>query len=403
MEAPHTAHAVNQASSPLELLVQRLDTQAQKSDDPYIQAFSTAACEAVQQDSEFATTVREVLEHRPTLTPQYAANILLRSVQADGIRTDPLYPLGRDRPARWLQEFDAMNQDFDRHADFFVSLRLNVQSNVAERYKAAKLAITYFGSRFDKPPVVLDVGCSQNLGGKKLVLNDQERFAFGEIQVVDRSTGDGSEIVTENDTASRVMNTALRSRVLIDSVIGTDTANAYDPLVQAWAKSNSFYPHEWLNKGLIRNYEALEKATPPNVKFYRGDFLEFDWEKFAHRYPRFRQCDVVIFSAVLYEQGSNAERLRMIETAMQLKPKIIVVMEFANTAAESPDATANPLGLDFYNDWDAKFLFNTFVLDTAELSRGFQKLFTWENGRCQRVVLGPAIGQVGLKEAFKVP
>jgi hypothetical protein len=351
--------------------------------DPIIGAYCIALHQ-IAQTQEYGVVIDNFLEDHPGISPSYAQNKLLRPTQAYELRTNPDYPHGGfDNPNRWLRTFETILDDPENFGNFFIDSRRNVASNVSERYKAIKLIMLTVGERFETAPNILDIGCSQNLGLIRLAASHQRTHDHHKHLDDHAETGslNTNWIIDATDTSS--LKRLLSIDAPIGGSVGIDIMNVEDPLVKGWAKSCSFYPSELFDARKVAQYEQLAQSRSEAVSFFRGDFADFDHAQFQVTYPN-KKFGLVTFSTMLY-QCSPAERQRMLENAMlYVHPEgVIVIQDFVKTNSSDPHE------LQFYKNWFArKYRYRTMVLDMREPELGFQELFRWDSGRCEKMKAG---------------
>jgi hypothetical protein len=231
---------------------------------------------------------------------------------------------------------------------------MNVQSNISERYKSLHAVMQLYGPRYGADISVLDVGCSQNHGLKRLGLG----VGF-----------------TEVDEAGDVgVNAALSKPSVITRGLGVDVVPITDRSKQ-WARACSFYPSELLDEAKVHLYDKLNAAELPTVGFECVDLLTQDLpEKFT-----------IIFASTFMYQLSATDRIHMQQKFRSLLAPngIIVYQDFVEINRTSPT------GLHFYDDWHGMpYQYRTVIEDSALWQHELKELYQWENGRCMRVQAG---------------
>lgn len=216
-------------------------------------AFCAAVKEMITEDRAFAETINAFIEDRPDITPSHQVNIMRHGVQKQLLRKihDPKnpYPAAYADPEKWKGALAMIAAPYSaENEEFYFDIRYRtVQSNIAERYKAFALIGSLATARFDEPLSVLDIGCSQNQGLKKLALAHLGS-SFGSIEVMreTKNNGDGLKIAADQ-TLSGLANELLRGNLPIGQSSGIDVMSADDHGNQEWAKACSFYPGELLD------------------------------------------------------------------------------------------------------------------------------------------------------------
>lgn len=363
--------------------------------DSRIAAYAEAAQESLRKNRTFKETVGYLLTEKKDTSPSHATNLVLRALQKQLMVRDDLYPLGYETPDPWKDAIQEVTEkDSEKYDEFFEDIMTrNIQSNIADRYKAFDLILHLYEERFDPHPTILDVGCSQNQGLKKMSLTD--KYPFKDVEVV----GSEADIVAPIKADSRLDHSAFNRLIrrlfsdpfTIGRSLGIDIVPADNPSNARWARSCSFYPSELLNAEKVREYDAIDAANPKNVSFYQGDFSRLDHEDFVKNAPNERY-DLVTFSTVLY-QVSPAKRKQMLENARQyVKPDgLIVVQDFVNVNRKDPTR------LRFHKNWFKRpFLYTTIIRDPSDATGEMHEIFRWENGRCKKIKLLKDLGRISI-------
>lgn len=351
-------------------------------------AFCVAAEEMMAENLEFSNLVDTFIDEQPDHTPSYRLNILWHSLQKQLLRrvrdSDAPYPGAYNEPAQWKKAIAAVSVPYsEENEEFYFDINYrHLQSNVAERYKAFALIMQLSGERLFEPAKILDVGCSQNLGLKKLALTNLGTH-FNDIEVIEFGDTD-SEIIV-NKELSEHMNSLLRGRLAIGDSVGVDMVQSDDARNKEWAKACSFYPKELMMPERVEEYDYLDAANPPNVDFLWEDFSEIDTEQLEAQY------DIVTFSTMLYQSDRSAQA-KMLSNALRcVKPGgIVIVQDFLSSDSKNQDQ------LYFSKSWFKHLYgYRTLLLDSQDPTR-FHEIFRWENGRCKRMLPGRDIGILGI-------
>lgn len=375
----------------LETLPLELYAQIEKppAGDERIAAFSAAMITELQ-DEETRDFIKDLFAHRKDIAPSYAANLLLRGFQKqllrDADRFD--YPTSFDKTEPWRAAIREVLEDPVRSEELVLDMFIrDVQSNIAERYKSFKLIMQAMKSRIGERPKVMDIGCSQNQGLKKLALGRP----FGEVEVV--NDGEGESIIDPNLT--KKVNAELAKPFRIGTGLGIDIMPMNDPRVREWAKSCSFYPSELLDQELIDEYDLINQHDRvDNIGFDTYDFTSEALYRLSH--DQFRgNFDVITLSTVMYQMDED-ERTRMADIVRRfLAPGGIVIYQDFGEVDKG-----DPTKLNYYKHWFLhKFSYTTAVLDTADPRDELQEIFRWENGRCQRMAMG--LGSLSINGKLK--
>jgi hypothetical protein len=356
--------------------------------DERIAAFAVAANRSIYDDEHFRNVIDGLLSDRSELAPSYAVNLVLRALQKQlSRRPDSTgYPDAYTTPEPWRDSIAWVSEPENtaEHYDFVADLTYRqVQSNVAERYKSIALIAQLMSPRLSEHPTILDVGCSQNQGLKKLALSGQ--IPFAPFHSMSEQPPERTRLETE------ILNKLLVRAVPLGPSIGIDAIHADDANNKEWARSCSFYPSELLNDHRREEYDLLEMAHPPQVGFYQADFADLDIDDLLRQSPSER-FDIVSFSTVLY-QVSEEQRATMIANARKLlKPSgLIVIQDFVTL--DEQDHTK----LVFHPNWfEYSYIYTTVVIDPLDTTGRAHEVFRWENGRCNKMKAGRDLGRVML-------
>ncbi|HSX36814.1 MAG TPA: class I SAM-dependent methyltransferase [Patescibacteria group bacterium] len=391
--------------------------------DPRINSFSSAVMLEYGATSAFRELLDSSLLARSDVEqPSLQANILLRSIQKQLLRRENKYPKQFPYPEpyesvlAWRKDIRALSvSDTTERAELIHDLSTRYPlSNIVERYKAFSLITQLMRGRFDRRPNIIDVGCSQNLGLKKLALKPMESDkpwqpavsfgSFGEVVV----TGGSKQ---RNQDRSDTINKLLRYNRAIGNSVGIDIEPIDDPDVKEFARACSFYPSELLpaqpTKPLVAEldnpppvdqaaeYDFLDSLNPdqPKISFFQGDFTNLDTAELTKK-TGVSSADMVTISTVL-DQVSQEARDSMLATARRLvKPHgLIVVQDFVHALS--------PTELEFYDNWfEQPYRYRTLISDGESSFTEFHELFRWYNGRCKRLQLGRAISRLAISEGL---
>jgi len=346
--------------------------------DDRIAAFDYAMLAALE-DPKLRGLLEEGFEHRyrqgRSVSPQYGANLCRHSFQKHFLRAREKFGY----PEAFLEE-DAWKEGINEivHGqDSFHELRFDllvrdIQSNVAERYKSLKIIMHFFRERLGDEPLVLDVGCSQNQGLKKIAAG----YPFDPVEVVIRNK-DGTPTVAGLDYKSTsAVNSVIAARQALGPSLGVDAWPLRDLDVKQWARGSSFYPSELLIPGLLEKYDELDNLQVGNVGFLEANFTEKNFGNEAYK-----MFDIALFSTVLY-QLSPEERDRMLVNALYwVKPNgLVIIQDFTETVE------GKPLQLYFPDKRDGvPFLYKTIVLDPSRIEEGFKECIRWQTPRCRQM------------------
>ena len=372
--------------------------------DERIASFSFAAVLEYKKEGPFKDVLDEFVYTRTDIKqPSLAVNILLRAVQKQLLRRDTLdaranpYPEPYERVLPWGVALRSLSErGTPEYNDLLDDLHNRTpQSNIVERYKSLALIIQLMRGQFDRRPNLLDIGCSQNHGLKRLGLRKEVgTLPFRDIEVV----GQGG--IEDKRRKSRVLNTLLQYSHDIGDSIGVDIKPLDDPKSKEWAYACSFYPSELLDSRRVANYDLLDAAEPtePRISFYQADFANLSVEHLAETLGQ-PAVDMASVITLLSQVSQPEKRQRILDNARStLKPHgLLVVQDFVHV--DQKDFT----NLQFYKNWFLRpYRYRTCI---AEGSDGFQKFYEimrWDNGRCNKVQLTHHIGRLALADKFEL-
>jgi len=388
-EPQHTMHGPH--SERMLGFMHELHTQADEraTGDSRIAAFAIAASRAVTQNDNFRSTIHELLDFRPDISPNYAVNLTLRAIQKQLTRESyrRKYPEAYTNPDLWSRAIAEVSNptNLAENDEFMWDIMYrHVQSNIAERYKSFTLLMHLMRNRFEDAPSILDIGCSQNQGLKRIAISHILPFAPFQSVIEDGREAPGLEI--------QILNRLVGTPLKLGPSIGIDIMHPRDVSNKEWARSCSFYPSELLLDQRREEYDLLDTAEPPQVGFYAADFTHFDHEDFSKESP-VKKFDMVTFSTVLYQISDEAQRQKMLDNARRLmKPNgLIIVQDFVTV--DPADNTR----MVFHPNWfEHTFLYATMVIDPLDPTGQIREVFRWENGRCRRMMAGHELGRIML-------
>ena len=368
-----------------------LHTQADEraTGDSRIAAFAIAASRSVTQNENFRKTIQELLEFRPDISPNYAVNLTLRALQKqlnrEAYRRE--YPEAYTDPELWGQAITEVTNptNLAENDEFMWDIMYrHVQSNIAERYKSFVLLMHLMGNRFGENPSILDIGCSQNQGLKRIAFSHMLPFTPFQSIIQDGHEAPSLEM--------QILNRLVGTPLQLGPSVGIDIMHPRDVSNKEWARSCSFYPSELLIDQRREEYDLLDTAEPPQVGFYAADFSEFDHDDFNAN-SQTTKFDLVTFSTVLYQVSDEGQRQKMLDNARRLlKPHgLIVVQDFATV--DPNDKTK----MVFHPNWfEHTYLYGTMVIDPLDPTGQVHDVFRWENGRCKRMAAGSDLGRIML-------
>lgn len=360
--------------------------------DPRIRAFAQATLEEIQRGGPLVDSLIEVFAwHRyidDKFPSPYARRLLLRALQKQALSLQEQnilelpYPEAFRDPAAWRYLLN-YRTDYAELGDDMSSLR--IQSNISERYKSIPLTWHALTDRLGPNPRVLDVGCSMNIGLRKLQLLDD--YPFGYTTGIKQLSE--SPIWTEDLAVSRGLESLLNLPNGLGRSIGIDLHPVLpdDEEMRQWIKSNSFYPSELLTDiqrveefnelsriKEVENAEVYYKITDASDKEMIGRFKDDQ---------RAWRPDLIVASTVMHQMTKSqvAETIANMRFLSDNKA-VMLINDFVQV---NPDAQN---GLTFINQerWVEPFTYRTLVRDFAT-DEPWQEYYHWANGRCHQILL----------------
>jgi len=348
--------------------------------DPIIANFSSAMVQVMQNPDARAFEGGLIQERPEKITPSYRANLALRAFIAWYIQMDPVNPEIPETVEDWLPDIEATVFHAGPRQDQYkeIMTTFNTESNVTAR-EIIKVLVPYaYRGRFDGPVDILDVGCSLNLGNKRLKKLD--RFPFDYIEYGTTLTPDKKKVPRLNvyPDLTSILNYAAKQPT-INNIVGVDKSRPNDR--RWWPIAGSLYPSERKDALLAQRFNQLMNlGRVAGVNFVHGDFLDMNNGKLPGKHGQ-KKFDIVSLITMEYQHSAEEEQQIILENALRfLKPNgLIVVQDFANINPQ------NPLKLDFPDSWfNEPFLYKAMIFDPLEPEKGFQLFIQWINGRCSK-------------------
>lgn len=350
-------------------LLQEFESQAVNppGQDERIAAFSQAVlhCSATTEGTDMLSAV----EARRFATASYGANLLLRAVQKQLVRTDASYPYEYDDPEAWSEAFMSLHASADRAAELYRDIAdKHTQSNVVERYKACKLTMELLSPWLAATPRLLDVGCSRNHGLKKLHL----QLPFKTVQ----SGIPLTEGILSPVLADRLANRLIASPLALGPSLGMDLTELDSAENAEWARSCSFYPKELLDKKAVAEYDFLDNAEPGSVTFKQGNILD-------HAEGGDETFDVAIVSTFMYQLTPVERNLARTALRHYVGDKgFIIYQDFTKRDRDGLD-------LQYEDSWfKSLYSYRTLVEAPAHTGERIFEVLRWANGRCDQWIPG---------------
>ncbi len=385
--------------------------------DAVMSAFAEAFSSSLDANPRMQETMGSVLQQRPGLRVPIVFNLAFRCAQKQEMKQGHKeftsrrylnnYPLGSySTPEKWTEVLNRLlDPDSPDHMDFDYDIHnRNLQSTKPQRYIGAVLLRALAVDRIGSNPFVIDVGCSQNLGLKQQALVGElsEILFFDTVKVVPSGIdlGKDSSKWPEDERLSGLVNSLVQNSRPVIGGIGIDIEHMKDIGNQEFAKACSFYPSELIDPGELEAYELLETMPVPSVGFYHEDFPNMDVGKFKDETQIENAGLVTIFTMMnqLNKTGRRKTMAKIEELArvgVVQDDGIVAIEEFAQVNPKSKDQLViNPKGPRKSGEY------RLFVRDLSEESGELHHVATFDNGRCNRIQLQPAIGRFSLSHRF---
>ncbi|MDB5169313.1 MAG: hypothetical protein JWO41_669 [Candidatus Saccharibacteria bacterium] len=315
------------------------------------------------------------------IVPSYAANKLLRTFQKQFMyrNTGHEYPFTTRSVEPWRSGILTVLLTPRLNEVIQDLITRQTQSNVVQRYNALKFILTSCVSPDVAHPQLLDIGCSQNLGLKKIALGG----AFEDVRIVEpRSNGN----TRQNRRISYKYNSLSRSPFRIGRSMGVDLYDLRDEANAEWVYACSSYPSELLNEARLEEARQLKSMDVMNVSFTQSDIsaaLRINTDVDGD-IPERRLYDVAFASTVMY-QMTKTEREKTCQLVYdRLTPEgIMVIQDFVKLDSRQ---------LRFSGPGSDKFTYRTVVKNKQTDFDKSEEIFIWETARCTKAQLG--LGQL---------
>lgn len=359
--------------------------------DPYMRQFAQAYGELLMDNGKIKQDLKEFFEVRGTdIRIEYAVQVIFRAVHAYLSQHDAILGYPKSFTVdKWKEAIARLTYGSDQDSENFHmnTLTRNVQSNVSERHKSLPVIFYSNRERFGDEITRLDIGSSIKRGLKK-------EIEGGFSPVLEAQ---GADIDTFNRT--------IRLPIPIRHALAVDIEDVERSSVREWAEACTLMPKERLNKRLVDEYRRLDRTDYGDIiSFVNSDFIEhtYPWESHPSAEQRY---DVVTMFTFLY-MLTPEEREVAIRRAKRTTRKngLLVVQDFASIDdtedAEFEEVLETPVNEQhrlrfFKNIYGGTYRYRTFVYDPMQPEKGFQSVFEFDKGRCERVRL--ALGRKTLR------
>lgn len=304
------------------------------------------------------------------------------------------YPNGFGRAVEWLEALDYLYDTKEADGAYenvqYHLLASDVQTNIADRYKAMKLIAKLYADRFEGPPSYLDIGSSIGQGIKLLAYNrssDYQDLAFEDMTLASVLTPEELIAAKEkkyfprpDNRLTRLANTALRETVGFGYMQGVDKSHivdqktgGIDPKTKQWVKY-SHYPSELADGHTLQRFDAIAQIDPlyQRVRMKELDILEDeDFEEFL-KFLGGKRFQIISCITMLYQipdarlKSKLQDRLRILTD----DNGIIVPQDARKGKFETP------------------YEYTTSIVDTSFTGWNEEPILHWENARCRSAAVG---------------
>lgn len=396
--------------------------------DVRIQAFAIAAEQSMLQNPNFSKAIEEVMESRPGYEAPYMFNLLLRAVQKQELKNRLAlnYPNAYDSPDRW---YDAIARAVDSESyedgDFrYDILNRDIQTNKIQRYISAVIFRAIAADRLSEAPVVVDVGCSQNLGNKQQALKDFVYFDDVSVAPYDIQLPEGSRNWPQDKELTNRTNKLVwdRKKFEIKYGLGIDPWDIENEDNRLWVEACSFYPGEMIRED--RHYSERKPGTPylaghqlvdfystqqffthqllqgmttENIGFLPVDFTKVDPHEVLDQLPGGQKPNLITIFTMLHQLKNDAERHKAMHNALKIVDEdgYILVKEFAEIDPSHKNRLImNPVGPRQAGK------FKLYMVDPRNPVEEYIHLATYDSGRCRGVQYQPAMGKLALSRQY---
>lgn len=336
--------------------------------DERIGAFSRAVLQLVQHDAERPIMKQFSQENYPERTPSHIANIALRATQHYALHHDVSYPGSYSSESSWrlLMETIEANNDALEQMQQTIEHR-NIQSNVTERYKAFKLVAQLLGPRIGEYPRIIDIGCSRNLGLKKL----KTELPFLNA-TLDRSREESEGVSIEQEAQISAL---LQQSLPIGPSKGVDI-EPHTEESRAWARSCSFYPSELCDDTKTSEYDYLDQTEIDGVEFSVANITDYE----SLRTDR-GMYDIATASTFLYQLSPEEQAIA--------RDNIRALLSFSGVIIYQDFVRAEGSELQFESNWfNEPYSYRTILEFAGDPEHTCHEVLRWENGRCQKWIPG---------------
>ncbi len=344
--------------------------------DQRIAAFCQALLTILRKAEEYPDLIDCISRTSSESVPSYTVNRLLRAFQRQLMYSEPTYPRAYITEPVWLESITDIFHNVRKFKMFKADLlEKDVQSNVVERYKAAKLVMSLLQNQLGAAPSMLDIGCSRNHGLKKLKLN----LPFKPIKCAVKTLGQMPSAFLD-----RLLNETLQSGLSLSSCTGMDVVPLSVGMDAAWAKSCSFYPSELLHEATVAEYDYLDKLHLRGVNFVEGDIANCQSTLLNSQ-----KFDVIFLSTLLYQLTPDERaKVRRNVTHFLTEDGIIVYQDYSTI--DSTDSS-----LEFENNWFSRvFPYRTIIEFRTGGEQQLYEMFRWSNGRCETWIPGKDLSAI---------
>ena len=354
-----------------------------------VQAWRRGLLKVHTEDEEFRRNTDGALRARERIlgnvaSPSHIGNFVLRHTHHKRLNGESLpyqegpeaYEIGLTDSDEWAEAIRLAMQHPSTAAEFMIR---DVTSNLPSRYSSIKaiLSTDAYERRFGHNPSFVDLGCSRNLGAKKIATH--HNF---------------SPVVSEDAARADAFNAHTAKHLDVRLATGVDKWVQRDDSDHSWCYACTFPCYDQ-DPARMEEFDQLSGLEPENVDFHQAN-AAMGWQKFVEHtgiddsHPKY---DVVCAVTMMYQQ-SDAQISQLLELMKNLSHSnsLIVVQDFGQM---DEDGNFRQITDNWYDRSDRPY--RTSVLDRKHAEAGFVEWFRWSNGRCKDVeVTDHAASQMGV-------
>lgn len=328
---------------------------------------------------------------------QYLAEFLPRAFAALELEYDPehLFETGDVSPS-----FQRIQDSNEAMFKFLLNRGRPIQSNIGRRAWFLAWTLQAHGLTDDRP--ILEFGASGMAIGKQLTEVIAGKREHQQVQMMERRRIGAANRLVVNPALTRLMHEVVSGPFAgSPRYSGLDLFSPHDPAVQAWTRACSQYLTDWTNPGKRAEYDYLQRLDHPNVQWLFEDFSNFTLEHYQTAFPCEDRPRAIYIPFSIYELESDKARRRTLNQAVE-----IVTHEDDATDPRRPGGVVAVLddirSIDCDNNVkivNRRRDYSTcggWVYSSKVPDAGFQKYFSFQNGRLDAAIPEAGLSILGL-------